>query len=269
LDALLMQHCEYRTISAGGVMHLGDVSRQIGLPGLDPRSEEAMLERDIDLCRQTGGRYHVAHISTARAIELVRQAKAQGLPVTAEASPHHLALTDEACADGDPNTKMHPPLRSRADVEACRQGLLDGTIDCVATDHAPHTGEEKAAGFKNAPPGIVGLETAVGVTAQAMIESGLADWPTLVAWFTSGPAGVLGALSPSSAVAGKPSGIALNAPAELALLDPTRRWTVDPRQFSSKSRNTPFGGRELVGRGVATVRGRRLTLAPDALGSPR
>jgi dihydroorotase len=142
-DALLIQHCEFRALSAGGVMHLGDVSRRLGLPGLDPKSEEAMIERDISLCRKTPARYHVAHISTARAVELVRRAKAEGLPVTTEVCTHHLMLTDDACATADPNTKMHPPLRPQSDVDACRQGLLDGTIDCIVTDHAPHTAEEK------------------------------------------------------------------------------------------------------------------------------
>ncbi len=219
VDAVLIQHCEYRELSAGGVMHKGEVSRRLGLPGLDPHSEEAMIERDIELCRRTRGRYHVAHISTARAVELVRRAKSEGLPVTAEVTPHHLLLTDETCGGLDPNTKMHPPLRPAADVEACRRGLLDGTIDCVATDHAPHTAEEKAGGlpktsataeeqvagllktprtvaeqtaaFLKAPPGLIGLETAVALTARAMIESGLADWRDLVRWFTLGPSRVL------------------------------------------------------------------------------
>ncbi|MCH7872789.1 MAG: dihydroorotase, partial [Planctomycetes bacterium] len=187
VDAVIVQHCEYKSISAGGVMHLGDVSRRLDLPGLDPRSEEAMIQRDIALCRQTGARYHVAHISTARAVELVRQARTRGLPVTCEVCAHHLVLTDEACSGADPNTKMHPPLRPQADVDACRRGLLDGTIDCIVTDHAPHTTAEKAAGFLAAPPGIVGLETAVGLAALALIETGLVDWPTLIEWFTTGP----------------------------------------------------------------------------------
>jgi dihydroorotase len=250
LDVLLIQHCEYASISAGGVMHAGDVSARLALPGLDARSEEAMIERDLDLCRRTGGRYHVAHLSTARAVGLVRQAKARGLPVTAEVTPHHLILTHEACSGGDPNTKMHPPLRTQDDVDACRQGLLDGTIDCVATDHAPHAAEEKAAGFLKAPPGLVGLETAVGLTARAMIESGLADWPRLVRWFTAGPAGVLG--RPGAAL--RPG-----APARITLLNPTEHWTVRPEELQSKSRNTPFANWALTGRAVATIYGTRVT----------
>ncbi len=248
-NALLIQHCEYRDISAGGVMHLGQVSNQLGLPGLDARSEEAMIERDIELCRRTGGRYHVAHISTAKAVDLVRAAKTAGLPVTSEVCTHHLLLTDEACLGADPNTKMHPPLRPWADVEACRRGLLDGTIDCIVTDHAPHTTEEKANGFLKAPAGIVGLETAVGVAAEAMIESGLADWPRLIEWLTAGPAKVLG--QPHQ-------GIVPGQPADLTIIDPKCRWTVEPNCFLSKGRNTPFSGRILHGRAVMSVRGGRV-----------
>lgn len=249
-DALLIQHCEYRALSAGGVMHLGGVSRALGLPGLDPRSEEAMIERDIALCREYRARYHVAHISTERAVELVRQAKKEGLPVTSEVCTHHLLLTDEACATADPNAKMHPPLRSPADVEACRQGLLDGTIDCIITDHAPHAAAEKAMGMLKAPAGIVGLDTAVGLAARAMVESGLADWPRLIGWFTTGPAAVLNRPAPS---------ICVGEVANLSLIHPSNPWTVNPDRFESLSRNTPFGGWTLQARPMGTVRGSRWT----------
>jgi len=249
--ALLMQHCDAGALGERGVMHLGAVSKRIGLPGLDPRFEEAMIERDIALCRETSGRYHVTHISTAQGVEMVRKAKTEGLPVTTEVAIQHLVLTDEACADGDSNTKMHPPLRTVADVDACLQGLLDGTIDCIVTDHAPHTAEEKAVGFVNAPPGIVGLETVVGLAAKAMIDSGLADWPQLIAWFTTGPASVLRC---------NPPRIERGKPANLALLAPKRQWTVTPDQFLSKSRNTPFGGWDLVGQPMGTVRGIQLVM---------
>ncbi len=249
LGAVLVQHCEYRHISAGGVMHLGEVSRLLGLPGLDPRSEEAMIERDIDLCRRTGGRYHVAHISTAKAVEMVRRAKAEGLPVTAEVCTHHLLLTDEACAAADPNTKMHPPLRPQPDVDACRHGLLDGTIDCIVTDHAPHAAAEKAAGFRKAPAGIVGLETAVGVAAAAMVTTGLADWPQLVHWFTAGAVRVLG---------GEPPSLAIGRAAEITLIDPHGAWVVVPDRFASLGRNTPFAGLTLPARARGTIRARRL-----------
>lgn len=250
LHAVLIQHCEYRAISNGGVMHLGEVSRRLGLPGLDPRSEEAMIERDIDLCRETGGRYHVAHISTVRAVELVRAAKSNGLPVTAEVCTHHLVLTDEACATADPNTKMHPPLRTQRDVDACRAGLLDGTIDCIVTDHAPHAVEEKARGFLQAPAGIVGLETALPLAARAMIDSGLASWPDVVRWFTTEPARVLNRPAPT---------LRPGAKAPITLIAPSERWKVDPQQFESMGRNTPFAGWEMGSKAVGTIRGRTLT----------
>jgi dihydroorotase len=249
--AAVIQHCEYKALSAGGVMHLGEVSRRLGVPGLDPRSEEAMIERDIALSRETGGRYHVAHISTARAVELVRRAKAGGVPVTSEVCTHHLWLTDQACAQLDPNTKMHPPLRPQSDVDACRRGLLDGTIDCIVTDHAPHAADEKAKGFIAAPPGIVGLETALGLAAKAMIETGLADWRRLIEWFTTAPARVLGRSAPS---------LEPGSAADLTVIDPRGAWTVDPDDFAGKGRNTPFRGLTLPARAVATVRGTRLVV---------
>ncbi len=254
VNTVLIQHCEYKHLSAGGVMHLGDVSRRADLPGLDPRSEEAMIERDLALCGETGGRYHVAHISTARAVELVRRAKHAGLPVTAEVCTHHLILTDEACAHADPNTKMHPPLRPQADVDACRNGLMDGTIDCIVTDHAPHSAQDKSVGFLEASPGIVGLETALGVAAKAMLESGLAEWPRMIDWLTAGPARVLNRRSP---------GIQPGQTADLTLIDPSAVWTVDPERFASRGRNTPFSGWKLSGRALGTVRGCRLTSGLD------
>ncbi len=248
-DAAIIQHCEYKAISAGGVMHKGRVSDALGLPGLDPRSEEDMIERDIALVRETGARYHVAHISTARAVELVRRAKADGLPVTTEVCPHHLLLTDDACSEQDPNTKMHPPLRTAEDVAACRRGFLDGTIDCIATDHAPHTAEEKARGFLKAPPGIVGLETALALTCEALSEDGSIDWCGLIRSMTVAPASVLGVTTPS---------LTPTAPADITLIDPRKSWRIAPETFHGKTRNTPFGGRDVVGRAVATIVGGRL-----------
>ncbi len=250
LSTVLIQHCEYQAMSAGGVMHQGEVSARLDLPGLDPRSEEAMIERDIELCRQTGGRYHVAHISTAKAVQLVREAKLDGVPVTAEVCTHHLLLTDEACLDRNTNTKMHPPLRPIADVEACRKGLVDGTIDCIVTDHAPHTLKEKSVEFQKAPPGIVGLETALGLAAKAMIDTGLADWPKLIDWFTRRSAQILGISQPS---------IECGAKANLTVIDPSNAWVVDPQRFLTKGRSTPFGGWELCGRAEYTIRGCHVT----------
>ncbi len=253
-DSILIQHCEYQSISAGGVMHKGEVSRKLDLPGLDPDSEEAMIRRDLELCRETGVHYHVAHISTAEAVRLVKEAKSAGLKVTAEVCTHHLLLTDQTCASQGPNAKMHPPLRTEADVYACRQGLVDGTIDCIVTDHAPHAKEEKDTGMIKAPAGIVGLETAVGLVAKAMIETELADWSDLVRWFTKGAQVSLG-LSPSP--------IETGGVANLTIIDPNKTWTVDPERFHSKSRNTPFAGWALTGDAVATIRGTRLTIKDE------
>jgi dihydroorotase len=254
-DALLIQHCEYRSISARGVMHLGEVSRRIGLPGLDPRSEEAMIERDIDLCRQTGGRYHVAHISTANAVAMVRRAKSQGLPVTAEVCTHHLVLTDEACSTADPNTKMHPPLRTKIDIEACREGLLDGTIDCIVTDHAPHTVDEKAQGFLKAPAGIIGLETALGIASLALGGAHQAEWRQIVDWFTVGPSRVLNRTAPS---------IQEGAPANITMFNPNGPWQVEKNRLASKGENSPFLGWKLPVQPVATVLGTIIRANPYA-----
>jgi len=249
-ESTVIQHCQDNQLAGKGVLHGGLVAAKLKLRGIDPAAEETMLERDLALCRETRARYHVAHVSTARAVDLIRKAKAEGLPVTAEVCTHHLALTDEACAGADPNTKMNPPLRPRADVEACRRGLVDGTIDCIVTDHAPHSPAEKAVGFAAAPFGVIGLETALGVAAGALIQPGLTGWPTLIARFTVGPASVLHLPLPH---------IATGQPANLTLINPAAPWTVDPLLFESRSRNTPFAGWRLAGRPVCTLRGHRLT----------
>ncbi len=262
IDAVIIQHCEYKAISDGGVMHAGEVSKRLGLPGLDPRSEEAMIERDIQLVRETGAKYHVAHISTGKAIELVRGAKADGLPVTTEVCTHHLLMTDEACLERDPNTKMHPPLRSAEDVAACVAGLKDGTIDCIVTDHAPHSADEKGRGFVKAPPGIVGLETSLGLAGK-LLCAGSADWPVadgwpeLVRWMSCVPAQILG-LGVGALAAG--------APGDVTVIDPDCIGLVDPAGFASNSRNTPFSGWETRGRAVVTFVGGRLVFLADGAG---
>jgi dihydroorotase len=242
-------------MSDGGVMHAGPTCKKLGLPGWDPRAEEAMIERDIKLLRDIGGRYHVAHISTAKSADLIRRAKVEGLGITAEICPHHLLLCDEDCAGGDPNFKMNPPLRSRDDVAACRAALADGTIDCIVTDHAPHTFEEKSAGFLNAPFGIVGLETSLATSIEAMITTGLMDWPGLIDRMTRIPARVLnlncGSLTP-------------DGPADVCIIDPDAEWIVDPDRFASKGRNTPFAGRSLNGAVVATLLAGKMTYLNDA-----
>ena len=250
IDALVIQHCEFKSISAGGVMHKGVVSQRLGLPGIDPAAEEEMIRRDIALVRETGARYHVAHISTRGAIELVRRAKAENLPVTAEVCTHHLALTDQACLERDPNTKMHPPLRSADDVSACLAGLVDGTIDCIVTDHAPHSAEEKGSGFVTAPFGIVGLETSLPLAAKTLVGGGRMDWPRLIHQMSTAPAALLGVPGGS---------LSAGQPADITLIDPVARFRIEPARFRSKSRNTPFGGNQALGRVVATILGGAMT----------
>ena len=251
----LFPHEEVRAMTAGGCMHEGEVSGRLGVRGMPAEAEEAMIRRDIDLVRQTGGRLHIAHISTAGTVQLVRAAKAEGLPVTCEALPHHFTLTDEEVARQGPLAKMAPPLRSAADVAAMRAGLADGTIDTIATDHAPHTEEEKSRPLSEAAFGIVGLETAIGLSITALVETGLLDMPSLVERWSAAPARILGL----------PGGrLAEGDPGDVTVIDPRRRWTVDPGAFRSRSRNTPFAGVELVGLAAATVVGGRVVYqAPE------
>jgi dihydroorotase len=250
----LFPHEEFRAISAGGCMHDGEVSRRLGVKGMDPAAEDDMIARDIELVREPGGHLHIAHISTAGTVELVRQAKADGLPVTCEVLTHHFCLTDAAVEAHGSLAKMAPPLRSAADVQAMRTGLADGTIDTIATDHAPHTAEEKAQPLADAPFGIVGLETAVGLCLTEL--QGVLDLPEIVARWTCEPARILGL----------PGGrLGAGDPGDLTIIDPQRRWVVDPEAFRSKSANTPFGGRELTGKAVGTVVGGRLVYAEAPL----
>ncbi|MCG3128002.1 MAG: Dihydroorotase [Phycisphaerae bacterium] len=246
-DKLFIQHCEDRSLSDGGCMNAGVTSTRLGLPGIPAISEELMIQRDILLAGQCQVRYHVAHISTAGAVELVRQAKRAGKArVTTEVCPHHLLLTEECCASYDTRFKMNPPLRTPADVDACLEGVRDGTIDCLVTDHAPHTAAEKQHEFQAAPFGIVGLETALGLFIKALVEPGLIGWPRLIAAMSTLPARLLGVplgtLNPGSV-------------ADITLIDPRREWVVKAAEFKSKSSNTPFDGWKLRGRAVMTIVG--------------
>ncbi len=243
-DRLFIQHCEDAALASGGCMNAGPLATRLGLPGLPAIAEEAMIQRDVLLAAQTPVRYHVAHISTAGAVELVRQARRDGGRVTAEVCPHHLLLTDDACDSYDTNCKMNPPLRSAADVQACAAGVADGTIDCLVTDHAPHTRESKEREFQDAPMGIVGLETALPLFIRALLDPGLIDWPRLIAAMSTIPARLLG-------VAG--GSLRVGAPADVTLIDPQAEWTIDAEQFRSKSRNTPFDGWRVRGRAVMTM----------------
>ncbi len=245
-DRPIIQHCQDNDLAGDGVMNSGPTALRLGLPGMSAMAEVIMLQRDLVLAQATGARYHVAHVSTAGAVELIRQAKAQGIRVTAEVTAHHLALTEDACGNYDPNYKMSPPLRSQADVDACLQGLCDGTIDCLVTDHAPHSTEEKELEFLYAPFGVIGLESALPVYIQALVEPGLMDWPDLIRRMTIHPARILGLAK---------GALAPGADADVTIIDPDLNWTIDVERFKSRSRNCPYHGWEVRGRAVVTIVG--------------
>jgi dihydroorotase len=246
-DAPIMQHCEEPTLS-GGCMNAGDVAIELGLPGIPGEAEELMIARDILLNRRIGCRYHVQHISSCQSVELVRLAKQMGLQVTAEASPHHLLLTDESLRGYDTNYKMNPPLRTAEDVAAVVAGVADGTIDCLATDHAPHLAEEKNVPMQEAAFGIVGLETAFGLYHKALVEPGHILPMRLIELMTTAPARIV-ALKDGRGT------LAVGSAADVTVIDPSMKWTVDVNRFASKSRNSPFNGWELTGRPTHTIVG--------------
>ena len=258
----IISHAEDCHLARAGSMNEGLVSTELGLSGQPAAAEDVMVARDILLAELTGAHLHIAHISTAGAVRLVREARARGIRVTAEVTPHHLILTDEAVRDYDPNVKMAPPLRGKRDVEALLEALADGTIDCIATDHAPHALSDKEGEFAEAANGVVGLETAVPVLLDRLVRTGRLDLPTLVARFTAGPARLLNLPGGS---------LASGAPADITILDLERSWTVEPNRFLSRSRNTPFGGwtgqggpvLTLVG-GVPALPGRQPLAVPGA-----
>ena len=241
---VLAQHCEVSALSEGGYMHEGEWSSRLGIPGQPAEAEELMVMRDIALVRLTGARLHFQHLSTASSVAMVRGAKAAGLPVTAEATTHHFTLTDAACASYDPVFKVHPPLRTDADVRAVREGLADGTIDAIATDHAPHAAHAKELPFDQAPPGMLGLETAFSL---ALGESGL-DLPEVLALLSWKPAAIAGVADRHGAP------VVPGVPANLCVVDPDETWTVSGAAMASLSSNTPYEGRSLRGRVRHTIR---------------
>ena len=243
LDVVLAQHCEVARLTAGAVMHEGCCSSHLGLPGWPAVAEELMVFRDIELARLTGARVHFLHLSTARSVALVRQAKADGLRVTAEAAPHHFTLTDEMLRTFDATFKVNPPLRTPDDIAALKAGLRDGTIDAIATDHAPHPSALKEQALDAAPPGMLGLQTALPL---ALGELGL-DIPEVVALLSWKPAAIAG-VSDRHGVAVRPGAVA-----NLAVFDPEATWTVDATKLASKSRNTPYQGRTMRGQVRHTV----------------
>jgi len=227
-------------------MHEGLVSTELGLAGQPSAAEDVMVARDILLAELTGAHVHIAHISTVGAVRLVREAKARGVRVTAEATPHHLLLTDEAVREYDPNMKMAPPLRTKRDVEAVLEGLLDGTVDCIATDHAPHALSEKEDEFGACANGVIGLETAVPLLLDRLVRGGRMDLSTLVQRLSPAPARLLNLPGGS---------LAAGAPADITVLDLERPWTVEPAKFRSRARNTPFAGSTGTGAPVMTIVG--------------
>ncbi len=250
-DGVIAQHAQEPRLTQDAQMNECELSGVLGLRGWPAAAEEAIIARDILLTEHVGSRLHVCHVSTAGSVELIRWAKSRGVNVTAEVTPHHLLLTDELAATYDPIYKVNPPLRSRDDVEAVRRGLADGTIDVVATDHAPHALEDKESEWQEAAFGMLGLETALSVVAASMVETGLLDWAAVADRMSARPARI-GRLS------GQGAGIAAGSPANLVLLDPAARWIVDPSGLASKSRNTPYKGRELPVRVVHTyLRGKQ------------
>lgn len=241
-----VSHAEDKDLGGSGVMHAGPLSARLGLSGIPAAAEEIIVARDIMLARMTGAKLHIAHLSTAGSCDLVRRAKAAGLAVSAEVTPHHLALTEDSVTTYDPNFKMSPPLRTAADVAALKAGLKDGTIDCLASDHAPHEQEEKDLEFAFAPFGVIGLESSLAIVIRELVDSNILSWPELLAKLTANPARVLG-LDRGT--------LSLGVPADLTLIDPALEWTIDKRRFESKSRNCPFHGQKVRGKAVVTIVG--------------
>lgn len=250
-DLPVLSHCEDRDLVADGVMNEGYYSTIYGLRGITRMAEEVMVARDILLAELTGARLHLCHISTKGSVELVRMAKKRGVRVTAEATPHHFTLTDEAVGEYDTATKVNPPLRSADDVAAIKEGLRDGTIDVIATDHAPHTLEEKDVEYNYAPFGMVGLETAVGLAMSELVAAGILTLPQLIEKMSLNPAKIL-KLNRGT--------LTIDAVADITVINPEKAEVINPLEFASKGRNTPFAGRELKGLPVATVVGGKLVM---------
>ncbi len=250
LDVLIVEHCQDPLLTAGGVMNEGAVSTRIGLKGDPGIAESVTVARDIEIAHYLDARVHICHVSLKRCCELIRMAKAQGIKVTAEACPHHFALTDEACATFDTSTKVNPPLRSKEDVEAIKQAIKDGTIDCIVTDHAPHTKEDKEVGFDGAPFGLIGLETSLALTITELVKKGIIDLPQMVDKMSTTPAKIVGLTSKGTIKEG--------LDADLTVIDENKEWTVTKEGFQSKSKNSPFIGWKLQGDVIYTICGGKL-----------
>ena len=236
----VIQHCEEPSLFHGGVMNEGFVATELGLPGIPSVAEEIMIARDILLTEYTGSRYHVAHLSTAGSVRLVREAKKKQVAISCEVTPHHFTLTDDLVRVYDTNSKMNPPLRTRADVDAIKEGLRDGTIDVIASDHAPHSLDEKEVDYLQAPFGIVGLETAIGLAITELVGPGVISMIQLIEKFSTNPRRIIG----------RNLDLREGNPANFTFVDPDVRWKVDTSRFKSKSKNSPFHGRELKGKAI-------------------
>lgn len=250
----VISHCEDKDLAAGGVMHEGFVSTMLGLPGIPAASEETIVARDIILAESTGCPLHIAHVSTAGSVRLLREAKSRGVPVTAEVAPHHFTLTHEAVIGYDTFTKVNPPLRSAEDVEALLEGLSDGTIDVIATDHAPHSAEEKDVEYNSAPFGLVGMETAVGLVWTELVAKGILSPVEAILKMSINPARILGL---------KKGILSVGADADITIIDPDLEEIVEPQLFAGKGKNTPFAGRFLKGLPVATIVGGRVVYSKN------
>jgi dihydroorotase len=236
----IIQHCEDPSLVRGGVMNEGFVATELGLPGMPHIAEEIMIARDIMLTEYTGSRYHVAHLSSAGSVSLIRNAKSRGIRVTCEVTPHHFTMTDDAVRTYDTNTKMNPPLRTAQDIAAIKEGLSDGTIDVIATDHAPHSLDEKEVDYLQAPFGIVGLETAIGLTVIALVDTQILSIAQMIEKYSTNPRKIIG----------KQISLAEGAGANLTFLDINKEWTIDPASFKSKSKNSPFSGQKVKGKSI-------------------
>lgn len=245
-NAVIAQHCQDNSLGKSGVMNSGYNSTVLGLPGMDGLAEEMMLWRDIQLVKKTKVCYHCQHISTAGSVELIRAAKAQGLPISCEVTPHHLLFTDDACSNYDTNYKVNPPLRTAADVAALKQAIKDGLVDALVTDHAPHLQSKKELEFFAAPFGIAGLECALGLYIRSLIEPKIIDWPQLIQMMTTGPAKIIG-IDKGTLTVGKQG--------DVTVFDPAFEYTVDTGAFYSKSRNCPYNGWKLKGKVEYTIVG--------------
>ena len=243
---VVTQHCQDNSFAGKGVMNSGSLSTILGLPGIDPLAEEAMLWRDIQLVKKTGVRYHAQHISTAGSVGLIRTAKKEGLPITCEVTPHHLLLTEKCCAEYNTNYKVNPPLRTDRDIEALKCAIADGVVDALATDHAPHLQSEKELEFLAAPFGIASLECALGLYVKALIEPGVLDWKGLIRLMTEGPAKIIGV---DKGTLGK------GKQGDVTIIDPDFKYRIDVNKFRSKSRNCPYQGWKVSGRAEKTIVG--------------